>query len=100
MNALLVFGLPLVVFGSLALLPPGRAAVWGLAVAALLAATLRALSGDPVLPMLAGAGIALAAVAQGVRAALGPCLPHPLYLAFLPALALTALALLFVLNGA
>lgn len=100
MNALLVFGMPLVVFGSLALLPPGRPAVWGLAVAALLAAALRALSGDAVLPMLAGVGIALAAVAQGLRAALGPRLPHRMYLALLPALALAPLALFLALNGA
>lgn len=96
----LVLLLPLVVFGSLALLPPGRPAVWGLAVAALLAAGVRALTGDAVLPMLAGAGIALAALAQGARAALGPRLPQRFYLALLPALPLGALAVFLLLTGA
>lgn len=90
---LLLLGLPLVVFASLALLPGGRPAVWGLAAAAVLAAVVRAASGDSVLPMLAGVGIALAAIAQGLRAMLGPRLPHRMYLALLPALALAALAL-------
>lgn len=97
---LLVLGLPLMVFVSLALLPAGRGAVRGLAVAAVLAALVRALSDDAVLPLLAGVGIVLAAVAQGLRAVLGPRLSHPMYLALLPALALAALAAAPLLTGA
>ena len=96
----LVLLLPLGVFASLALLPPGRPAVWGLAVAAVLAAAFRALSGDAALPMLAGAGIAMAALAQGARAVLGPRLPHRMYLALLPAVPLGALAVFLLLSGA
>lgn len=98
--AFLVLGLPLAVFASLALLPPGRPAFWGIAVAAGLALAFRLVFGDPVLSALAGAGIALAGIAQLLRALLGARLPHNMYLALLPALALIALVAFQALTGA
>jgi hypothetical protein len=91
MSGMLVFGLPFVVFLSLALLPPGRQAVWGMAVAALLAAGFRAATGDGFLALLAAAGIALAGVAQGIRALMGDRLNRMAYLAMLPFLYFMAL---------
>jgi hypothetical protein len=100
MTGLLVLGVPLAVFLSLALLPPGRQAVWGMAVAAVLAAGFRAATGDGFLALLAGAGIALAGVAQGLRALLGDRLNRVAYLAMLPFLYLVALLTLQRFVGA
>jgi hypothetical protein len=94
MSGLLVLGLPLAVFASLALLPPGRQALLGLAVAAVLAAGFRWSSGEAGLAFLAGAGVAMAALAQGLRAALGARLSRLMYLALLPAIYMAWLAVL------
>lgn len=94
MSGGLVLILPLVVFVSLALLPAGRQALVGLAIAALLAAAFRWMSGAAGLAFLAGAGVAMAALAQGLRAGLGPRLSRLMYLALLPAIYMGWLALL------
>jgi hypothetical protein len=100
MSGALLLGLPGAVFLSLALLPPGRQALWGLAVAAVLAAAFRAATGDAGLALLAGAGVALAAVAQGLRAVLGERLNRLAYLAMLPLLYLVALLIVQRFVGA
>jgi ABC-type uncharacterized transport system permease subunit len=84
MSGLLVLGLPFVVFVSLARLSPGRQAVVGMAVAAVLAALFAAATGDDALALPAGAGIALALLAQGVRALMGDRLSRLSSLALLP----------------
>ena len=100
MSGLLVLGLPLAVFLSLALLPPGRQALWGLAVAAVLAAGFRAATGHAGLALLAGAGIALAVVAQGIRGLARDRLRRLAYLAMLLFLYLVALLILQRFVGA
>lgn len=100
MSGLLVLGLPLAVFLSLALLPPGRQALWGLAVAAVLAAGFRAATGHAGLALLAGAGVALAALAQAIRGLAGDRLNRLAYLAMLPLLYLVALLTLQRFVGA
>lgn len=100
MSGLLVLGLPFAVFVSLALLPPGRQAVLGMAVAAVLAALFRAATGDGALALLAGAGIALALVAHGVRALMGDRLSRFAYLAMLPFLYIVALLIVQRFVGA
>lgn len=91
--------LPLVVFLSLALLPRGRPAALGLGVALLALAGLRATAGEGedgefarVAQTMTGAGIVMAALAQGLRLALPPGAPGHHYGAVMAAVVVAAAA--------
>jgi hypothetical protein len=93
MASLLILGLPLVIYLSLAVLPKGMPAAIGLCVAgALIAAAHFAAPNLGNLVMVALAGAGLAAVAQALRWLAGPRLAPAHYLALLGALPLAALA--------
>lgn len=80
--AILLLGVPLAVYVSLCLLPRGKAAAIGIAVALLAAGLVARVAADPLaqmLAMLATGGVAVAAFVQGVRAALGDRLPPYAY---------------------
>ncbi len=95
MTNLLFLGLPLVIYLSLATLPKGRPAAVGLAIALVFVATLRLIMPSVgAASFMALAGIAMAALAQGLRAALGPRLSNTMYFALLGVLPLIALSLL------
>ncbi|WP_022704011.1 hypothetical protein [Pseudorhodobacter ferrugineus] len=100
MTNLVFLALPLVIYLSLATLPKGRPAATGLAIALVFVAILRLTM--PVAgpaSFVALAGIAMAAIAQGLRTALGPRLPPRLYFALLGVLPLIAIALLTLTVG-
>jgi hypothetical protein len=98
---LILFGLPLVAFVSLAMLPPGRPAAIGVAVAAAaVALVVRSMGGEGAAAVgwLWGGAVALAGLAQGLRwaaVALGRPVPYGLIIALcvagvmVPALVLT-----------
>jgi hypothetical protein len=101
MTSLLLLGLPLVIYLSLAVLPKGMPAAVGLGVAgALIAAAYFAVPalGNLVWVALAGAG--LAALAQTLRWLAGPRLATAHYFAVLGALPLAALAAIVLILGA
>lgn len=101
MTSLLILGLPLVIYLSLAILPTGRPAAAGLAVAgALLVAVYFASPDLGNLLMVALAGAALAALAQALRWLAGPRLATAHYFALLGALPLLALAAIVFSLGA
>lgn len=86
---LLLLGVPLAVYVSLCLLPRGKPAAIGIAVALLAAGIVLQMTADPlpqVLATLAIGGVAVAALVQGVRAAMGDRLPPYAY----PAMAVVA----------
>lgn len=96
MGSIVLFALPLVIYLSLATLPKGRSAAIGLGVAVVLLAALRlAVPSAQGAATIALVGVALAAIAQAVRAALGPKLPPKLYLALL---GLPPLVLILILS--
>ncbi|MFN3971136.1 MAG: hypothetical protein ACK4L4_07165 [Gemmobacter sp.] len=77
--ALMLLGVPLVIYGSLVLLPQGRPALIGLVAAALAVGLLgpRVMPEDgagfrPLVLLLFGAPVAMAALAQGLRLLRGP----------------------------
>lgn len=89
MTGLILLAVPLTVYVSLCLLPAGRPAAIGIAVAALVAGIAMRTASDAgvqTLAMLALGGVAVAAFVQGIRAALGPRLPPYAY----PAMAVVA----------
>lgn len=100
MTSLLFLAFSLVIYLSLATLPKGRPAAIGLAAALLLLTALRL-----AIPSVQGAAyvalisVAMAAVAQGLRTALGPRLPHGLYLGLLGVLPMLAILFLSVTVG-
>lgn len=101
MTSLLVLGLPLVIYMSLAVLPKGLPAAMGLAVAgALIAAVHFAIPNSGNLAMGALVGAGLAAVAQALRWLAGPRLATAHYFALLGALPLAALAAIMFSFGA
>lgn len=100
MTNLLYFALPLVIYLSLATLPQGRPAAMGLGVAVVIMAFGYFLAPNLGSALtLALAGVAMAAVAQAARAALGAHMPHSLYLALLGALPLAVLMILLLTVG-
>lgn len=100
MTNLIFLALPLVIYLSLATLPKGRPAAVGLAIALVVVAALRLTvpAAGPA-SLVAFAGVAMAAIAQGARAAFGPRLPSNLYFALLGVLPLIAIALLTLTVG-
>jgi hypothetical protein len=85
----LLIGVPLVVYVSLCLLPMGKPAAIGIAVALLAAGLVQRVADDPLpqtLATLVIGGVAVAALVQGVRAAIGERLPPFAY----PAMAVVA----------
>lgn len=94
---LILWGVLVGVFASLVLLPPGRPAALGIAVAVLAVAALWLTRGeDYVTPIvvLSGTGIVLAALAQAVRWAFGGRMGRvTTYLLFAFGLLLSAVAL-------
>jgi len=96
--ALVFLVFPAVIYAALCLLPPGRQAAVGIGVAALATAGWWWLApageaGDDrrILTAIAGTAIGLAALAQGLRAGLGPVRPGwvwPLVAIAVPAVAL------------
>jgi hypothetical protein len=101
MSSLIFVILPLAIYFSLATLPPGRQALIGLGVAIALIALARFIVPEAQgLTRLALTGIAMAAVAQGLRAALGARLPRAMYFALLGLLPLLTLLILTFSIGA
>jgi hypothetical protein len=101
MTSLLVLGLPLVIYLSLAVLPKGKPAILGLAVAgAMIMAAYVAAPGLGNLRILALGGVGLAALAQTLRWLAGPRLAAAHYIALLGALPLAALAAIMFSLGA
>lgn len=104
--ALVFFVLPVAVYLSLCLLPRGQPAAIGIGAAAAvtLALTLTAPPGEEgefrvILAAIAGIAIALAGIAQAIRARLGPGRPRWVWPAIVGGELVTALMIFLLLLG-